>query len=542
MNLADALVIDNFAGGGGASTGIEEAIGRPIDVALNHDEPACAMYRANHPGTTVLCQSVFKADPRDVQRQASERRGSKKLLPVGLAWFSPDCTDHSKAKGAAPIRNRHSRDLAWVVVHWAELVRPWCIMMENVEEWLGWGPLRQRRWPDGRLMFDLHSNPVLERDPDREGQTFRKWRRRMRKAGYRLEFREQRGSHFGAPTIRKRLFMIAVLEGHDIIWPEPSHGPGLLPYRVAAECIDWSIPCPSIFDRERPLVDATLRRIARGVMRYVVNCAEPFIIPITHQGDDRVYSSREPFRTLTTAHRGEFALIAPSITKFNRGATGHRVDVPLHTITCAHSDTRPGGSPPLGVVAAFLEQANTGMVGHDAREPASTIVTKGCTQRLIAASLTKFNGTALDGQPMTEPLGTVRAAGQHHGLVAAFIQKYYSEGGQDQDLRDPLHTATTKARMGLVTITIDGELWVITDIGMRMLTPRELFRAQGFPESYIIDVEWTSRNRRTGRFYRRRMTKTEQVRMVGNSVNPPISRAMVRAQFGITEPLERRAA
>lgn len=610
MLRPDELVVDNFAGGGGASTGIEQALdelgfAHGIDVALNHDEEACAMYRANHPRTEVMCQSVYKADPRDVVLQASRRRGSDTPLPVGLGWFSPDCTDHSKAKGGAPIRSRASRDLAWVIVHWAKLVGPRVIMMENVEEWLGWGPLRQRRWPDGREMTDLHGNPVLERDPDRAGETFTKWHKALERPGrglrYNIEFRELRASKYGAPTIRKRLLLIARRDDVAISWPAETHGPGLLPYRTAAECIDWSIPCPSIFERKRPLADATMRRIARGVKRYVLDAAKPFIVglahghhverpgarchdtdepvrtihagggnfaivqpfiaPITHHGDDRVHAIDDPLRTVTTANRGELALIAPVVVGCGGRAGQSRPrggDEPMATLT-AKADScfvaatlvqsgygeRDGQAPraldiekPLGtvvgtpkhaLVAAFLAQHNGGernenrVMARSADEPLSTTTTRGTQQQVVAAILShQYSSNTAGGQgDPDQPIKTITTGG-HAALVAAFMQKYYSMGGQDAPADEPMHTLTTKARMGLVTITIAGEPYVIVDIGMRMLTPRELFNAQGFPPDYVINPMVNGKP----------LTKTAQIRMCGNSVCPPLARALVLANFG----------
>lgn len=485
------LVIDNFAGGGGASTGIEAALGRPIDIAINHDPEAVALHAANHPATRHYCQSVWRADPLEVS-------GGR---PVGLAWFSPDCKHFSKAKGGKPVE-KNIRDLAWVVVLWARRVRPRVIMLENVEEFRDWGPLIEA--DDGKL------KPC----PLRKGLTYRRWKRELVKLGYRVEERELRDCDYGAPTIRKRLFVVARCDGKPIVWPAPTHGPGLIPYRMAAECIDWSLPCPSIFTRKRPLAEATLRRIARGVMRYVVNAAEPFIVPITHTGDLRGHPVSEPLRTITTAHRGEQALVAPTLVSVAHGDSGgrreHRFDEPTGVV-------QPGGGK-YALVAAFLAQHNTGMVGHGAQEPVSTIVGKGCTQGVVAAALTKFKGTCPDGQPVDAPLATVQAGGQHHALVAAFLQKYYGTG-QDPRLAEPLHTVTTKDRFGVVTVEIDGQAWTIADIGMRMLTPRELFNAQGFPADYVIAPVVDGKP----------LTKTAQIRMCGNSVSPPVAKALVRA-------------
>jgi len=604
--MIDGLVIDSFAGGGGASVGIERAIGRPVDVALNHDAEACAMYRANHPHTNVLCQSVYRADPRDVVREASLRRGSRRPLPVDLAWFSPDCTDHSKAKGAAPIRNTHSRDLAWVVVHWAELARPRVILMENVEEWLGWGPLRHRCGADGTPVLDANSNPVLERDPARAGETFRKWCSALRRRAYELEWRELRASVYGTPTIRKRLFLVARCDGAPIAWPDPTHGPGReQPFRTAAQIIDWSLPCPSIFlTREegralgvnRPLVEATMRRIARGVKRYVIDAPEPFIVPappadggaarrarflremhrgphplitpfvtglahgehalrpgsrchgvdepirtihagggnhalitpfvapVTHQGDDRVHRLDEPLRTVTTAHRGEHALVAPFLVPRYGEREGqvprtHPIDAPGPTVVPTANGHR--------LVAAFLAQhtagSHPGRPARSATEPVSTITTRGTQQSVIASHLINLKGSDRRGSAVDVPLPTVCAGGWHVGEVRAFLMKYY---GADQDPRldEPLHTVTTRDRFGLVMVA--GQPYAIVDIGMRMLTAPELFRAQGFPEGYVITPVVDGKP----------LTKTAQVRMCGNAVNPQLSEALVRANFGIAEP------
>jgi DNA (cytosine-5)-methyltransferase 1 len=500
--LPSEIIVDSFAGGGGASTGIALALGREVDAAINHDPEALALHAANHPTARHYVQNIWQVDPREVVRELGGR-------PVGLAWFSPDCKHFSKAKGGKPVE-KHIRDLAWVVVHWAKLVRPRIIFLENVEEFRDWGPLIETE--DGKMM------PC----PDRKGLTFRRWVKELKKLGYKVEHRELRASQYRTPTIRKRLFLVARRDGLPIVWPAPTHGPGLIPYRTAAECIDWSIPCPSIFTRQRPLAEATLRRIARGVMRYVVNAGDPFIVPITHVGDERTYGIREPLRTITTAHRGEQALVAPYLVPRYGERPGQEprcmpIDQPISTIV----PTANGAQ----LVAAFLAQHNTGMVGHRPDKPLSTIVGKGCTQAVVAAHITKFRGTST-GSAIDEPLHTVTAnsfnkrpgGGSTHGLVSAFLTKYYGQD-QDQGVDEPLHTATAKARFGLVTVTIAGTEYVIVDIGMRMLTPRELFRAQGFPDSYVIDPEYNGKP----------LTKTAQIRMCGNSVCPPVAEAIVRA-------------
>ncbi len=505
--MISGLVVDNFAGGGGASTGIARAIGRDPDVAINHDPDAVAMHRANHPATEHLCQNVWQVDPREIRRRG----------PIALAWFSPDCTHFSKAKGGQPVK-RNIRDLAWVVVLWAERAKPAVIMLENVEEFAEWGPLIDAG--GGKLM------PC----PERRGLTFRRWVGRLRALGYRVEWRELRAADYGTPTIRKRLFLIARRDGLPIVWPAPTHargGAGGLPaWRSAAECIDWAIPVPSIFERARPLADATLRRIARGVMRYVVNAAQPFIVPVTHQGDARVHPVSEPLRTVTTAKRGEHAIVVPSIVGVGQSAERSAAD-PLATITA----TKRGMH---GLVAAFLAQHNGGATGHRASAPLSTITQLGTQQQLVAAVMHHAytsNTAGGEGNP-AEPARTVTARGQHHALVAAFLAKYYG-AAIGQGAADPLHSTTSKARFGLVTVTIDGVAYVIADIGMRMLAPRELFTAQGFPAGYVIDPIGPAG---------KPLTKTAQIRACGNSVCPQVAAALVRANLSGAEAVDRIAA
>jgi DNA (cytosine-5)-methyltransferase 1 len=608
------LIIDNFAGGGGASTGLEAAFGRPVDVAINHDEAAIAVHAANHPGTRHYCQSIYSVDPLD----ATEGR------PVALVWFSPDCKHHSKAKGGKP-RDKYIRDLAHVVPHWIERLKkatpggagaPEVIMLENVEEFRQWGPL------------DEDNKPIKER----RGEEFDLWVRRIRKQGYKVEWRELRACDYGVPTSRKRLFLIARRDGLPIVWPAPTHGkPGspdvvsgkLLPWRTAAECIDWTLPCPSIFDRKRPLKDATCRRIAAGVMRYVVNSARPFIVPVTnsswnpgrawsadeplrtittakggemaavapsllpvtHQGGDRAHAVDEPFRTITGAHRGEIALQSAAMLKLRNNCVGSHpkqpIDVistgghhgvvaaslvsvdntstrasrsfdvadPLRTVTASGGGyaavgatliqtgygEREGQAPrainaeqPLGTVvagggkhaavAAFLAQHNTGMVGHAADKPVSTITGRGTQQQLVQTTLIEAGEL---------PADVMDRAVQ----VAAFLVKYYgSEIGQYQAVDQPLDTITVKPRFAVVTVTIDAVTFVLVDIGMRMLEPRELARAQGFPDSYILDPECWYRTDSGARKFGK-LPKTHQIAKIGNSVCPGLAEALVRANL-----------
>jgi len=617
------LVVDNFAGGGGASTGIEQALGRAVDIAINHDEQALRMHEANHPGTRHIRNNIWQVDPAEVC--AGE--------PVDLAWFSPDCKHFSKAKGGKP-REKSIRDLAWVVVLWAQRVKPRCIFLENVEEFRTWGPL------------DQHGQVIKER----AGETFDKWCKALRRQGYKLQFRELRACDYGAPTIRKRFFMVARCDGEPIAWPAPTHGkPGtpdvlsgkLQPWRTAAEIIDWAIPCPSIFERKKPLADKTLRRIAHGIMKFVVNNPSPFIVPLTHHGSDgRSYSLDDPLVTVTGANRGELAMVSPVIvgcggrrgqsgpvgpqqpfptatTKADaclveaaiapftsyaqQGGANRSADDPLHTVTASNKDhnivvgahlvhigngEREGQAPramdakkPLGtvvaggikhaavtafmqkfadngkgyppddplhtvmagaprhaVVCAHIEQANGGpnndnLAGRAADDPLSTVTVRGTQQRVVTSNLVKLRGTCAHGQAVDEPLHTVSAGGTHMAEVRAFLLKYY---GTDQDprLEEPLHSVTTKDRFGLVTVTIDGEDYVIVDIGMRMLTPRELFNAQGFPADYIIDRDAEGLP----------ITKTAQVAKCGNSVCPPIARALVEANMADSAKEARVAA
>lgn len=465
------LVVDLFAGGGGASTGMELAIGRPVDVAVNHDPEAISLHERNHPQTRHFCSDVFEVNPATVTRGQ----------PVGLLWASPDCKHFSKAKGGKPM-SKKIRSLAWVVVKWAKAVRPRVICLENVEEFQTWGPLAA----DGRPC------------PERKGQTFSAWKRQLQNLGYQVEHRELRACDYGAPTIRKRLFLVARCDGQPIIWPSPTHAQpdakgraphGLKPWRTAAQCIDWSIPCPSIFERSKPLADATCRRIAKGIMRYVVEAAQPFIVSIANWSGESLRGVGAPLSTVTANPKG-----------------GHHA-----------------------LVTAFLAKHYTGVVGSDLADPMGT-VTSVDHHSLVTSHMVKLRGTNV-GSAATEPLHTVSAQGLHHAEVRAFLVKYY---GVDQDprLNEPLHTVTTKDRFGLVTVTINGEPWAIVDIGLRMLTPRELYRAQGFPEAYHIDTGAAGEP----------ITKTAQVRMCGNSVCPPLAQAIVAANYAEQQQDQRRAA
>lgn len=498
--MKPGLIIDNFAGGGGASLGVEMACWKGPDIAINHDPIALGLHAVNHPHTQHLVEDVWEVDPRTVT----------KGRPVSVAWFSPDCKHFSKAKGGKPVEKK-IRGLAWVVVKWAVAVRPRLILIENVEEFQDWGPLLDDGTPC----------------PDRKGRTFNLFVHRLRQAGYAVEWKELRACDYGAPTIRKRLFLIARCDGEEIRWPSPTHGkPGTLevargdlrPWRTAADCIDWSIPCKSIFGRDKPLAEKTLARIAKGVQRFVVEAEQPFILNMANGG--RLEPLSSPMTTVMTEKRGARALVTPFITKFRNNSVGASLDDPLCTVTANSFIKRPGGAAPIGIVSAFMAQHNTGVIGHSMEEPVSTITQTGSHQALVSAFLTKMYGTCKDGTDLRTPFATVTAGGQHIAEVRAFLMKYYGTGGQLQDIREPAHTATAKARLGLVTVA--GSEYQIVDIGMRMLSPRELFRAQGFPDDYVIDrlSDGTP------------ITKTDQIRLCGNSVCPPLARALVSANFG----------
>lgn len=665
------LIIDSFAGGGGASTGIEMALGRSPDLAINHNAQALALHAANHPETVHLSENIYHVDPLDYV--AGQH--------IGLAWFSPDCKHFSKAKGGKPVE-RNIRDLAHVIPFWVERVqksggRIDVIVMENVEEFSTWGPL---------MKTDRGEFP----DPKRKGETFKAWCKQLRKLGGKLEKRELRACDYGAPTIRKRLFVIIRFDGMPIIWPEPTHGkpsdPDViagrkLPWRTAAECIDWSVPCPSIFDTSeeiqqklglkaiRPLAVNTMARVARGMKRYVLDADRPFLVNLTHGG--RVEDIDEPFRTVTGANRGEKAiafphmvsyyghgenrsertrdlsqpistipcenrhamiaphlmtmrnsgkpfngadepahtitaggaglsLVAPVLSAAQHGGSNRPVDAPHHTITASLKDQnsvivptlvgcggRAGQSRPRGVdepcatitskadvcmASVFIAQQNNdsrreGGVnpGRSADEPLSTITQTGSHQSVVSAFVARQFGTST-GHPIDQPSATVMADGAGKSqLVTPFLQAYYGTGdGGEED--HPMRTVTTKDRHGhveamlnvppftdeqadrardvanfmrshgfwdereFVTLDIGGQTFIIVDIGMRMLTPRELYNAQGFPVDYVIDGVWAQPaiGHNDSPIWLP-FAKSVQVSCVGNSVSPPVARAIIAA-------------
>lgn len=468
--LWNEIVVDNFAGGGGASIGIERALGRPADLAINHDRLALAMHEANHPYTRHVHEDLWSVDPR-------EATGGR---PVGLAWFSPDCTHFSRAKGTKPLKKR-IRGLAWIVLRWAARAHPRVIVLENVEEFETWGPLRNGR-------------PC----PQRRGSTFRAWVEQLRDLGYAVDWRSLQACDHGAPTTRRRLYLIARRDGQPIAWPEPTHGPGRPePYRVAADCIEWGLDCPSIFERRRPLAEATLRRIARGLERFVVGAREPFIVRHGH------YSTRTGAGMIEGRGAGTFR--------------GQPLTEPLGTV-CATNDKN---LVVPALEAAFVAKHYGGVTGHGLRRPLGTVTARD-HHALVAAFLTKFYGTST-GSGADRPLPTVTARGNHLAEVRAFLTAYYSGGGTAQAADEPLHTVTSKARFGLVTV--EGRAYEIADVGMRMLVPRELFTAQGFPSSYRIDVEANGRP----------LTKAQQTALVGNSVCPDVAERVVAENVALRE-------
>lgn len=563
MNLLEELIVDNFAGGGGASTGIELATGRPVDIAINHDPDAIAMHKANHPYTTHYCESVWDVDPKKVCR------GRK----VGLAWFSPDCKHFSKAKGGKPV-DKNIRGLAWIVLKWAGTVRPRVIILENVEEFQTWGPVRKGK-------------PVKSR----AGETFRKWKEQLESLGYCIEHRELVAADYGAPTIRKRFFLIARCDGKPIVFPEKTHAPAgseevkegrKKPWRSAAEVIDWSLPWPSIFDTSaeikekysiravRPLAENTIKRIIRGLDKFVLNTSAPFLVMVNHTGEFRGQEITDPVKTVTakngyglvspvlepysvwTVSKAEQCLLMPSLVQYHteqsEKARGQKVTEPLMTLDASNR---------YGVSAAYLTKYyGNERGGITAADPLHTVTAKD-REAVTAVHMEKFysGGYTGCGSSAKEPLGTITAV-DHNGISATFLSKFYKTG-IGQEISDPLHTVTTSpGHFGLTIVKLDREntnlghwneirellnqyadykigcdeillismknqKYFISDIGLRMLTPKELYAANGFPADYIIDKDCD------GKTY----GKTKQVARCGNAVPPPFAESLVRANL-----------
>jgi DNA (cytosine-5)-methyltransferase 1 len=488
------LIIDLFAGGGGASTGLEAALGRDVDIAINHDAVALDVHKANHPRTRHLEASVWDVKPLEATLG----------LPVDILWASPDCTHFSVAKGGKP-RQKNIRSLAWSVVKWAAAVAPRIIFLENVAEFRGWGPL------------DKDGHPIRAK----KGFEFNRWKRALERLGYAVDYRVLDASLYGAPTKRKRLFLVARRDGVAIRWPEPTHGPGRLPLHTAAECIDWSIPCPSIFERKRPLVEKTERRIALGMKRYVLDATGTggaFLVN-TRNGErvgqaPRVRSIAEPFTTVT-AEGSQGAVVIPFVAKVNHGRDANRsaaIDSPLSTVTA--------GQRGHALVSAFMVKHFGGVVGHEMGRVIGTITSKD-HHSLAAAHLVQLRGDPSDHQlqpDLSQSCRTISAGGNHAALVYAFLVKFFGTA-IGQPCTDPLCTVTSKDRCGLVTVEIDGDTYVIVDIGFRMLEPHELLRAQfgRFAASYDLSAA---------------RTKSAKGRLIGNSVCPEVAEALVAANAG----------
>jgi DNA (cytosine-5)-methyltransferase 1 len=514
------IEVVGFAGGGGSCEGLKAALGHSPHVAINHDEVAVAVHTANHPDTLHYCNNIFKAVPIDVLEDVRKKLKLKRLPKIGLAWFSPDCTHFSRARGGKP-RRKDTRDLPWVILGWAKLapeLRPRIIVIENVVEFLDYGPLDA----DGQQIAS------------KKGESFKRLIAAFKRYGYKAEWRRIKAYRKGVPTTRERLYIVLRNDGLPIVWAEDKFAEPKSPYviagkrapwRAAAECIDWSLPCPSIFDTKkqiwdrygiraiRPLAHNTQARIARGVWRYVIDNQDPFIVPIngvphevsdvgidrgeyrgsvgpfvvpvTHTGDSRANDTREPLRTTTAAHRGEHALVMPFLAKHYGGHEGPGIDVRGPLSTC------------------------TGVDHH----------------AVVSAGLLSLKGTDRRGSSIAAPVPGICAQGGHVAEVRAFLMKFHRDGGQHQKLTDPLHTIPTVDSFGLVVVMIGGEPYVIVDIGMRMLTPRELFTANGMRRDYIIDRGlWPDGTWRP-------ITKTQQVRLCGNMVCPPVAEDIIRANY-----------
>ncbi|MCO1599859.1 DNA cytosine methyltransferase [Desulfosporosinus nitroreducens] len=506
------IIVDNFAGGGGASTGIALAIGRSVDIAINHDPEAIAMHKVNHPDTDHYCESVWEVDPR----KAANGR------PVGLVWLSPDCKHFSKAKGGKPVA-KNIRGLAWVAVRWAATVRPRVIMLENVEEFKTWGPLLKNGMPDTK----------------QKGRTFNAFVNALKRQGYQVQYRELRACDYGAPTIRKRFFLIARCDGLPITWPKPTHGDpsghevkaGILkPWRTAAEIVDWTKPCPSIFDTTkeikdkygvkavRPLADNTMKRIAKGTDKFVINNPQPFIMSIGQTGftDDRVRSIHQPLNTIVT--KAEACLITPTLMQYHSyesdGVRGQTIDRPILTI-----DTNPR----YALTAVFVSKYYGTGEGSNLKDPLHTVTTKD-RNALIETHLCILRNH-MDCKELKEPLPTITTSPGHFAEIKTVLTKIDSDQdlGRWPEVREMLnkYCGYNIASDEILLLKINGELYFISDIGMRMLEPRELFNAQSFSPDYIIDRDINGK----------KLSKATQVAKCGNSVPPVWPDALVRANL-----------
>ena len=543
ISILDEIIVDNFAGGGGASTGIELAAGRPVAIAINHDPDAILLHRTNHPYTEHLQASVWDVDPVAVCRGR----------PVGLAWFSPDCKHFSKAKGAALV-DRNIRGLAWIVLRWAALVRPRVIMLENVEEFQTWGPVRKGK-------------PVKSK----AGQTFRKWKKQLSDLGYAIEHRELVAADYGAPTTRKRFVLVARCDGKPIRWPERTHAPRdseevkagkLLPWRSAAEIIDWTIPGYSIFDSKqeilerygvkvvRPLAENTMRRVIRGVDKFTIRSGEPFIIQ--QKFDNQAQDISRPLTTVASvgAHELCKAIMEPFTFSNTGGSVGADAGDPVHTVrtggggqilsaanliqyhTEQTENVRASGmdvpintvdaSNRYGMSCANLVEYYGNGVPLDLSEPMHT-VTAHDREALCAAHIAEFKGQDI-GQSVASPLRTITASAGEFAQCRAWLAKANGGNlGHWPEIRELLnrHCGYRLKEDEVILLMIRGIAYYIADITLRMLTPRELYNAMGFPPDYIIDRDYM------GNAY----GKTKQVARCGNAVCPPLAEAMVRANL-----------
>jgi DNA (cytosine-5)-methyltransferase 1 len=562
ISFLDEIIVDNFAGGGGASTGIELACGKPVTIAINHDPDAIAMHMANHPYTEHYQESVWGIDPVEICK------GRK----VGLAWFSPDCKHFSRAKGGKPV-SKNIRSLAWVAVKWAATVKPRVIMLENVPEFQTWCRIGKDGQPDFK----------------HKGETFRSFVHALQHLGYEVKWQELKACDYGAPTIRKRFFLVARCDGQPIVFPNPTHGEskGLQPYHTAAECIDWSVPCKSIFGRSKPLAENTMKRIARGLDKFTIKANKPFIVTCNHGGDGfrgqdtdvplntvtqkctdgivipqlnpYVMSNNtnnvgkacsEPVPTVTTGNRN--FLCSPHISKYFSGVTGSNISEPLPTVTAIdhnslvapsliqyHTETSKSevrgqalnepimtvdGSPRYALASAHIVKYYSGDDNYSSvKDPLHTITTKE-RNALVESHLCILRHNE-DGRPLTEPLPTVTTSGAHFAEVRTKIVKYCAGTSVENwaEVRKMLNSycGYTFADDEILLLIINGTEYFIADIGMRMLEPRELYKAQGFPPDYIIDKDFN------GKEYPR----SKQVARCGNAVPPPFAEALVRANL-----------
>lgn len=526
ISFLDEIIVDSFAGGGGASTGIELACGKPVTIAINHDPDAIAMHMANHPYTEHYQESVWDIDPVEVCKGRN----------VGLAWFSPDCKHFSRAKGGKPV-SKNIRGLAWVAVKWAAKAKPRVIMLENVPEFQTWCRIGKDGQPDFK----------------HKGENFRSFVHALQHLGYEVKWQELKACDYGAPTIRKRFFLIARCDGKPIVFPKPTHGTGkgLLPYHSAAECIDWSIPCKSIFGRSKPLAENTMKRIARGLDKFTIKSDKPFIVTCNHGGDGfRGQDIVLPLNTVT--QKCTDGIVIPSISKYFGGVTGSEITEPMPTVTAIdhnalvapsliqyHTETSKSevrgqalnepimtvdGSPRYALTAAHIIKYYSGDDNYSSvKDPLHTITTKE-RNALVESHLCILRHNE-DGRPITEPLPTITTSGAHFAEVRTKIVKYSAGTNIENwaEVRKMLNSycGYTLADDEILLLIINGTEYFIADIGMRMLEPRELYKAQGFPPDYIIDKDFN------GKEYPR----SKQVARCGNAVPPPFAEALVRANL-----------